>query len=150
MSEHETTVQIANESGRLSGQALFALEHFRGSNSFFFISAFHLIRSLLLKKRICSPRSKLFPLRVESISEGFRYPGRETGSHKNCVPLKNDERFYGGVPLHLKKVLHVPHTISEFGKVFLLSVYVYPGVIIYVCSVMCSFISHISHWLPRD
>ena len=44
---------------------------FRGNNSFIFIFATHLIRGQLLKKRICSPRSKFFPLRVDPILKGL-------------------------------------------------------------------------------
>ena len=40
---------------------------FRGSNSLIFIFASHLNRGHLLKKRICSPRSKSFLLRVDLI-----------------------------------------------------------------------------------
>ena len=38
---------------------------FRGSNSAIFIFAFLLTRDQLLKERICSGRSKFFPLRVD-------------------------------------------------------------------------------------
>ena len=39
---------------------------YRGSNSIFFVSVF--VRDLLLKERICSSRSKLFPVRVDLMS----------------------------------------------------------------------------------
>ena len=54
----------------------------RGSNYFIFIFASHLIRSQLLKKRICSPRSKFIPLRVDSILKGLHCPRKQTGRHK--------------------------------------------------------------------
>ena len=60
----------------------------RGSNSFIFAS--HLIRGQLLKERICFPRSKFFPVRVDLILKGLHCPGKGTGSHRSCFPCKND------------------------------------------------------------
>ena len=54
---------------------------------YFFIYASHLIRGQLLKKRICSFRSKFFPLRVDPILKGLLCPENQTGSHKSCFPL---------------------------------------------------------------
>ena len=60
---------------------------FRRSNSFIFIFASHLISGQLLKKRICSFRSKFFSLRVDPIFRGLHCSGKQTGSHKSCFPL---------------------------------------------------------------
>ena len=38
----------------------------------------------LLKKRICSSRSKFFPLRVDPILEWIIHPGKQSKSHKPC------------------------------------------------------------------
>ena len=66
----------------------------------FFVS--HLIRGQLLEKRICSLRSKFFPLRVDTILKEVHCPGKETGSHKNCLPLKNGRLFMVVCPYTLK------------------------------------------------
>ena len=60
---------------------------FRGSNSaiFFFASLFS--GAQLLRKRICSNRSKFFPSRVDPILEGLYYVGRQSGSHNRLFPL---------------------------------------------------------------
>ena len=47
-----------------------------------FISASLLNGSQLLKKRICSSRSKFFPLRVDSFSKRFGRPGKRTRAQK--------------------------------------------------------------------
>ena len=72
---------------------------FRGSNSTIFMFAFlgnkgglergGEIRGggYLLKERICSFRSRFFPLRENSLLEGFCHPGKQTGNHKSCSPL---------------------------------------------------------------
>ena len=62
------------------------------SNSFIFIFASQLIRGQFLKKRICSPKSKFFPLRVDPIWKGLHCPGRQTGSHKNCFLLLKGQK----------------------------------------------------------
>ena len=41
----------------------------------------------LLKESICSCRSKFFPFRVDPISEGFCYPGKQTRKYKSCSPF---------------------------------------------------------------
>ena len=61
---------------------------FRGSNSVIFIVASRIKRGHLIKERICSRRSKFFPLRVDPIFGRLRPPGKHTGSHENCLPLK--------------------------------------------------------------
>ena len=54
-----------------------------------------------LKERICSCRSKFFPLRVDPILEGLPLPGKQTGSHKSCNPFKNDGKTkHEGVPIY--------------------------------------------------
>ena len=43
---------------------------------------------LLLKERICSLGSKVFPLRSDPIWEGFIHPGKaQIGRQKSCSPL---------------------------------------------------------------
>ena len=42
---------------------------------------------LLLKERICSHRSKFFPLSVDFIVEQLGHQGKQTGSHKSCLSL---------------------------------------------------------------
>ena len=41
--------------------------------------------SQLFKERICSCRSKFFPVRVDTFSEGFQHSGKQTGSHKGFL-----------------------------------------------------------------
>ena len=60
---------------------------FKGSNSLSFLPP-TTSRGQLLKKRICSSRSKFFPLREDPILRRLRPPGKQTGSHDNCLPLK--------------------------------------------------------------
>ena len=60
---------------------------FRASNSVNKLCPPHINWGHLIKKRICSHRSKFFPLRVDPISE-HRPPGMQTGSHENCLILK--------------------------------------------------------------
>ena len=48
---------------------------FKGSKSAIFISASFLIRGQLFKERICSSRSKFFPLRVDPSLEVLRNSG---------------------------------------------------------------------------
>ena len=61
---------------------------FRGSNSVIFIVASHINWGHLLKERICSHWSKFFPLRVDPILERLHPACKQTGSLKNCLPLK--------------------------------------------------------------
>ena len=56
---------------------------FRGSN-YVFIFASVLNGGQFLLGRICSYRSKFFPVRVDPILEGPCCPGKHTGSHKSC------------------------------------------------------------------
>ena len=60
---------------------------FRRSNSVIFIVASHINFGRLRKERICSHWSKFFPLREDPIL-GRLSPGKQTGSLKNCLPLK--------------------------------------------------------------
>ena len=53
-----------------------------------FIFASHLIGDQVLKKRICSPKSKFFPLTVYFILGSLYPPGKQTGSQENRLPLK--------------------------------------------------------------
>ena len=61
---------------------------FRGSHSFIYIFASHFIRDQFLKKTICSYGSKLFSLRLDPILKVLHRLEKQTGSHKNCLPLK--------------------------------------------------------------
>ena len=61
---------------------------FRGSNSLLFIGAPHINWGHLIKERICSHWSKFFCLRVDLFLGRLCPPGRHTGSHRNCLPLK--------------------------------------------------------------
>ena len=48
-----------------------------------------LIMGQLLEERICSFRSKFFPLRVALFLEWLSCPGRQIGNLINCLPLQN-------------------------------------------------------------
>ena len=60
---------------------------FRGNNSVISFMPPFFNRVLLLKKRICSYRSKFFTLKVDPHWEGFHCPWKQTGSLKSS-PLK--------------------------------------------------------------
>ena len=68
---------------------------FKGSNSVIFIVASHINGGHLIKVKICSHRSKFFPLRVDPILGRLCPPGKQTGSHENCLPLKHDGKRLG-------------------------------------------------------
>ena len=61
---------------------------FRGSNSVIFIIASYINWGQLINERICSHRSKFFPLRVDPFMGRPRPPEKETGSHENFLLLK--------------------------------------------------------------
>ena len=46
------------------------------------------------KERICSPWSKFFPFRIDSILEAAECAGKQTGSHKSCLPWKRWREIY--------------------------------------------------------
>ena len=56
------------------GQVIGYLYSFRGYNSASFLFAILLNGNQILKERICSSRSKFFPLRVDSLLEGLHPP----------------------------------------------------------------------------
>ena len=56
---------------------------FMEKNSVIFIFASGVNRGQHFKERICSPRSKLFFLRVDPIFEKLSHINRQTESHKN-------------------------------------------------------------------
>ena len=60
---------------------------FRGNN---FVSFFYLFlkQDQLPRERICSCRSKFFPLRVDPFLVGFYQPEKPTASPKGCSPLQ--------------------------------------------------------------
>ena len=75
-----------------------------GEATLILVFAANLIRGQLLKKRICSRRSKFFPFKVNPILGRLRPLGKQTGSHENYLPLKNIAEKVGGVPIHLKNL----------------------------------------------
>ena len=60
---------------------------FRGTelSNFIIASLFH--ADQLLKERICSQRSKFFPLRVDPFLKRLRCQGKHTGNHESCFSL---------------------------------------------------------------
>ena len=61
---------------------------FRGNNSVNFIFGSFLNEGHLLEGRICSPRSKFFPLRVDPNLDEFHHPGKQTGSDSRTPDKK--------------------------------------------------------------
>ena len=61
---------------------------FRKSNSVIFIVSSQINWAHLIKERICSHRIKFFPIRADPILGELRPPGKQRGSHENCLPLK--------------------------------------------------------------
>ena len=58
---------------------------FRGSNSIIFIVVSHTHFCNLIKERICSHRSKFFPLREDPIFERLLPPDKQIESPGNCL-----------------------------------------------------------------
>ena len=50
-----------------------------------FIAACHIKWGYLMKDRICFPRSKFFPVRVDPTLGRLRPSSKQTGSHANCL-----------------------------------------------------------------
>ena len=73
----------------------------RGSNSVIFIVISHMNLGHLIKEIICSCWSKFIPLRVDPNLRRLCLPCKQTGSHKNYLPLKNMVKKDGGVAIHL-------------------------------------------------
>ena len=67
-----------------------------------FIRAFLLNGHQLLIREFAFRGVNSFFFGVDSISEGLCYPGKETVSHKSCLPLKT-----GGVPIPLKRQIRL-------------------------------------------
>ena len=65
---------------------------FRESNASILIFASVINEVQLLKKRICSCRSKFFPLRVETILEGLNCIRKQTESHLSGLPGSNGRK----------------------------------------------------------
>ena len=86
---------------------------FKGSNSCIFIFASHLIRGQLLKERICSSRSKFFPLRVDPFGRASSSREANRKSQKLIPLAKKLQNKHEGVPTHFM--------VSTRGKNFLLS-----------------------------
>ena len=59
-----------------------------GNNSAAFIFASFLNMGQCLNERINTARSKIFPLRVDLLLEGFGPPKKQTEIHQSCLPLK--------------------------------------------------------------
>ena len=70
------------------------LHIFSRTSSAIFNFASLLIRGQLIKDRICSHRSKVFPLRVDPILEWFCCPRKRTRSHKSCSLFKNSSKTW--------------------------------------------------------
>ena len=86
---------------------------FRGSYSTVLRFASLLYGDLLFRKRICSCLgANSFTFRVDPILEGFHCPGKETGSHKKCVPLKNGGLLWWCT--HTPKCFHALDRINNF------------------------------------
>ena len=68
--------------------------------------------SQLLKKRICSHRSKFFPLRVDCILVRLRCPGKQTGSQEKLSPFENIAEN-GSLAIHFKVWVHT-HVFPQF------------------------------------
>ena len=53
---------------------------------------------LFLKKIICSPGNKLFPLRVDAFIQGFRRPERKTGwMDKGLAILRPFQQYFNNI-----------------------------------------------------
>ena len=63
-----------------------------------------LSKGQLLKERICSIRSKFFPLTVDPILELLCLPGRQSECHYSCFPWKNGVKVW-------------PYTVTFFFQV---------------------------------
>ena len=59
-----------------------------GEATLIFIVASRINWGHLIKERICSDQNKFFPLRVDPILGRLCPPGKQTGSHENCLPLR--------------------------------------------------------------
>ena len=68
-------------------QCQLTIDIFQGKNSAIFKFAFLINGNELLKKRICSHRSKFFPLRVDPILEVFFIPKSKQKSKKKLLPF---------------------------------------------------------------
>ena len=92
-------------------QTLFKVNRctFMGSKSaiFIFMVASLLNGSQILKERICSSRSKFFPLRVDSTVESYVVKGGNPAV-KKVVPLCKDGGKNAGLPIHLKTLQLCP------------------------------------------
>ena len=66
----------------------------------------------LIMERICSHWSKFIPLRVDPIFGRLLPPGKQTGSHENCLPLKTWQKKIEVYPNTLTLQLYQkPHEI---------------------------------------
>ena len=75
---------------------------FRGSNSAIF--HFPSQSDQLLKERICSPWSKFFALRIDSILEGFYYPEKQTEVITLYTSVRKNMAVY---PFTLSKMVYI-------------------------------------------
>ena len=78
----EATLGFIFASHLISGQLLKKITCFPRKD--FFVL---LVVNLKKKKRLFSPRNSFFSYRVDPILKVLHYPGKQTGSHKSCVPL---------------------------------------------------------------
>ena len=87
---------------------------FRGSNSAIFILASIFNVGQLIKERICSTRSKFFPLRVDLIFKRLQPPGwKQKVGNKICFLCKNYRKKHGGALIHLNHSLGVKMLILK-------------------------------------
>ena len=62
------------------------LVNFQGKQLFYFHVCLPSRYGSTLKEKNLLPRSKFFSLRVDLILKALHCPGKQTGSHKSCVP----------------------------------------------------------------
>ena len=88
---------------------------FRGSNSVIFSFGSLLKRGLLLKERICSKRSKFFPLSVHPIFHFERAMSVKEENRKSwkLFPLIKMGDKYWGVPIHLMPFIGFINALSD-------------------------------------
>ena len=68
-----------------------------------------------MKKRICSPRSKFFPLRVDPIWKGLHCPGKQNKKSQKLFPFVKMIENHDGVLIYLNYSFQfVPVDFSGF------------------------------------
>ena len=89
-------------------------------------------RGLLLKERICSHREQILPFRVDPFSEWVWCAGKQTESHKSCLPCKKERgrerRGHGGDGVGLPGVsspLNMAYWTKPNSGTFSMYMYIY-------------------------